>query len=119
MLSLQHSQLDQYAAPAYSSTSSAAPASAAPIVPTAPLAQISLVFGILAICFTPPLVSAVVALVSGLLARREIKRAGGALTGQRMATAGIVLGACSLALFAVAFAVYVLLWVVALSTGSA
>jgi hypothetical protein len=114
MLSLQQ-QFDPYAQPIVAPVAPVAPG--ATPVSTAPLAQISLVFGILAICFTPPLVSAIVALVTGLLARREIKRAGGALTGQRMATAGVVLGICALLLFALLVALYVLLWVIAFTTG--
>ena len=58
------------------------------------MALASLIFGILAfltICnvfFIP----SIVAIVTGLIARGQINRSGGMLTGSGMATAGIVLG---------------------------
>jgi hypothetical protein len=58
------------------------------------MALASLVFGILAfltVCnflFIP----SIIAIVTGVLARGQINRSGGLLTGSGMATAGIVLG---------------------------
>ena len=63
---------------------------------TCSTATISLVFGILS-WFALPFIGAV---VCGYMARGEIKRSNGALDGDSMATAGLVLGWIHLALAA-------------------
>ncbi len=60
-------------------------------VPTSPMAVISLVAGILGISFFP-LIGSVVAVIIGPMAKREIRGSRGALGGNGLATAGIVLG---------------------------
>jgi len=58
---------------------------------TSTLAVISLIFGI--ICwFVVPFVGAVVAVITGHMAKSEIRSSGGTKTGDGMATAGLVLG---------------------------
>ena len=63
----------------------------APIRQTSTLAVVSLVFGILGWTLLPFLGS-LVAVVCGHMARGEIRRAQGALEGDGMAVAGLVLG---------------------------
>ena len=58
---------------------------------TSALAIVSLVFGILS-WFALPLVGAVVAVITGHLARGEIRRAADTLEGDGMAVAGLALG---------------------------
>lgn len=65
---------------------------------TSTTAVLSLVFGILSWCLLP-LVGAVVAIVTGHVARGELRRAApGELEGDGMAVAGLVLGWTNLAL---------------------
>jgi hypothetical protein len=64
---------------------------------TSTLAIVSLVTGI--ICwFILPFLGAIVAVVTGHLAKREIKDSQGSLSGDGLATAGLVLGYIHLAL---------------------
>lgn len=65
--------------------------------PTSPMAVISLVAGILGISFFP-LIGSIVAVIIGPMARREIRESRGALSGDGLATAGIVLGWIGIAL---------------------
>ena len=65
---------------------------------TSTTAVLSLVFGILSWCVLP-LVGAIVAVVTGHVARGELRRAApGELDGDGMAVAGLVLGWANLAL---------------------
>ena len=76
----------------------------APVPRTSTTAVLSLVFGILSWCVLP-LVGAVVAVVTGHVARGEIRRAApGELEGDGMAVAGLVLGWANLALLALGLA---------------
>ncbi|RZZ88848.1 DUF4190 domain-containing protein [Pseudoxanthomonas winnipegensis] len=59
--------------------------------PTSSLAVVSLVFGILGWSLLPT-VGALVAVITGHMARAEIRRSQGALDGDGMAVAGLVLG---------------------------
>ena len=69
-----------------------------PMPRTSTTAVLSLVFGILSWCVLP-LVGAIVAIVTGHVARGEIRRAPpGTLEGDGMAVAGLVLGWTNLAL---------------------
>jgi hypothetical protein len=54
-------------------------------------AVVSLIFGILGFVFLP-LIGPIVALAVGYSAKTDIRKSGGRLTGDGMATAGIVLG---------------------------
>jgi hypothetical protein len=74
-----------------------------PGVPTrdSPMAVASLASGILC-WFVLPLIGAVVAVITGLSARREIRASNGAVGGWNLATVGLWLGAIHLGLFALA-----------------
>lgn len=65
--------------------------------PSSSLAIISLIAGILGLTLMP-VVGSIVAVITGPMARREIAASGGALSGEGLATAGMVLGWISLAL---------------------
>ena len=65
--------------------------------PTSPTAVVSLVFGILSY-LALPLVGALIAVVTGHAARREIRVSGGKLDGQLLASVGLALGYSQLAL---------------------
>ena len=60
------------------------------------LAVISLVFGILG-WTALPLIGGIVAIITGHIARKEIRQSGGVEEGDGLATAGIVLGWVSIA----------------------
>lgn len=64
--------------------------------PTSGLALASLILGICSAVFC--ILTGIPAVVCGHLARTEIRRAGGRLTGDGMAIAGLVLGYCSVGL---------------------
>lgn len=69
-----------------------------PVPRTSTTAILSLVFGILSWCLLP-LVGAIVAVVTGHVARAELRRAPpGTMDGDGMAVAGLVLGWANLAL---------------------
>ncbi|GAB3726905.1 DUF4190 domain-containing protein [Luteimonas pelagia] len=68
-----------------------------PIRRTSATAILSLVFGILS-WVALPLVGAIVAVVTGHVARGEIRRSAGAVEGDGLAVAGLVLGWANLAL---------------------
>lgn len=72
---------------------------------TSTYAILSLAFGLMA-WLMAPLLGAIVAVVCGHLARAEIRRAQGAIEGDGMAMAGLVLGYLQIAL-AIIFAVVV------------
>jgi RNA polymerase subunit RPABC4/transcription elongation factor Spt4 len=75
---------------------------APPKPPASNAALVSLIFGILS-WFAIPLIGAIVAVVAGHKARKEIQAAGGQLGGSGMATAGLILGYLHLALIALVF----------------
>ena len=64
---------------------------------TSTLAVLALILGILSWNILP-FVGSIGAVITGHMARREIRDSGGSFTGQRLATAGIILGYLSLAL---------------------
>ncbi len=68
---------------------------------TCTAATISLVFGILSWCLLP-IIGAVIAIVSGHMARSEIRRTNGALDGDGMAVGGLILGYLHLAVIVLA-----------------
>ncbi len=59
--------------------------------PSSSMAIVSLVAGILGFTFLP-FIGSIVAVITGIMARREIEASRGALGGQGLATAGLVLG---------------------------
>jgi dihydroorotate dehydrogenase len=71
-------------------------APAAP-APTSTLAVVSLIAGVMGFTLFP-VAGSLIAVVTGLLARREIDAAGGALQGDGLALAGEVLGGIGIAL---------------------
>ncbi|MCX7791834.1 MAG: DUF4190 domain-containing protein [Chloroflexaceae bacterium] len=72
---------------------------APPVVPNSNMAIISLVAGVLA-WLALPLIGALVAVICGHLARKEIRESGGRLSGQGLALAGLIFGYVHLAVVA-------------------
>lgn len=66
------------------------------------MAIVSLVVGILS-WFILPFVGGIIAVFSGIVARKEIKTSGGQFTGDGMAIAGLVLGYSNIAVYALVF----------------
>jgi len=64
---------------------------------TSSLAVISLISGI-ASFFILPLLGAIAAIITGNMAKKEIRQAAGRLSGEGMATAGLILGWINIAL---------------------
>jgi hypothetical protein len=75
--------------------------------PTSSLAVISLVFGILGWTLLPA-VGALVAVITGHMARAEIRRSAGQLEGDGMAVAGLVLGWLAIGLAIAAVLAFIL-----------
>jgi hypothetical protein len=73
--------------------------------PTSTLAILSLVFGIVSY-FALPLIGAIAAVVTGHVARAQIRRTGEG--GAGLALAGLVLGYVHLALFAIGIAILII-----------
>ncbi len=61
------------------------------------MAIISLIGGIAGLTILP-LIGSIVALITGYMAKKEIREGGGMVTGNGLATAGIIMGYISLAL---------------------
>jgi hypothetical protein len=75
---------------------------------TSTLAIVSLIAGI-ASWVLIPFIGAVVAVITGHMAKKEIRQSGGRLTGDGMATAGLILGYIQLGLTVLAVCMIVLL----------
>jgi hypothetical protein len=71
-----------------------------PVVPNSNMAIISLVSGILAWVMLP-FIAALIAIVTGHMARNEIRQSGGRVAGEGMAVIGMVLGYAQLAVFVI------------------
>jgi hypothetical protein len=82
-----------------------APAQSAPAPPTSNTALISLIAGILGLTLLP-LIGSIVAVITGGMARREIRDSAGAFGGEGMATAGLVLGWIGIGLSALGLCVF-------------
>ena len=76
-------------------------------VPTSPMAVTSLVLGLLS-WMVLPLIGAIAAVVCGHIARRDIRLSRGALGGDGLAVAGLVLGYAHLVLAVIAIVVVIL-----------
>ncbi|HTD29125.1 MAG TPA: DUF4190 domain-containing protein [Xanthomonadaceae bacterium] len=76
-----------------------------PVRQTCSTATISLVFGILS-WFCLPFIGAVIAIVSGHMARAEIRRAPGGMEGDGLAVGGLVLGYAHLAVIMLVIVVF-------------
>jgi hypothetical protein len=85
----------------------------APVIPNSNMAIVSLVSGILA-WIVLPFIAAAVAVVTGHMARNEIRQSGGRLSGEGMAVIGMVLGYAQLALFVLG-ACFLLFFIVAVA----
>jgi hypothetical protein len=84
--------------------------------PTSPTAVVSLIFGILSyVAF--PFVGALIAVVAGHYARREIRVSGGRMEGMPLATTGMVLGYSQIALVGVAILFVFTVAMLAVATG--
>ncbi len=81
---------------------------------TSSLAVISLVAGI-ASFFIVPVLGALVAVIVGGMAKKEIRQSGGRMTGEGMATAGIILGWINIAIGVIGICLTVLVFVGAIS----
>ena len=73
-------------------------------VPNSNMAIVSLIAGILGLTFFPFLGS-IVALVTGSMAKKEIRESAGTLGGEGMATAGSIMGWVGIGLSAIGFCV--------------
>lgn len=69
----------------------------APPPPNSTMAIVSLVAGILGWTFVP-LIGSIVAVITGHMAKKEIKESGGRIGGDGLATAGLILGYIALGL---------------------
>ena len=67
------------------------PGAAPQAVPTSSTAILSLIAGIVGLTIIP-FIGSIVAVVTGPMAKKEIRASGGALGGDGLATAGIILG---------------------------
>ena len=79
------------------------PAYAPPSLPNSTAAIVSLVFGVLTWLPILPAVGAIVAVVAGHIARRQIRESNGQLGGSGMALAGLILGYSQIAVLALVF----------------
>ena len=77
----------------------------APTRPNSSTAILSLVFGILGLTFLP-VVGSVVALITGRMAKSEIEASAGALGGEGMAKAGVILGWIGVGLLALGLCLF-------------
>jgi hypothetical protein len=68
-----------------------------PAAPTSTMAIVSLISGIVS-WFLLPFIAAVVAVITGHMAKNEIKKSAGMVSGNGMATAGLILGYVQLGL---------------------
>lgn len=82
---------------------------------TSVMAIVSLITGILGFVQVLPVLGPIVAVITGHLAKSEIKQSGGLVTGDGLATAGLVLGYLMLAIGLCALCVFVLLPILGIS----
>jgi multidrug efflux pump subunit AcrB len=76
-------------------------------IQTSSLAVVSLISGI-ASFFIVPMLGAIVAIITGNLAKKEIRQSAGKLTGEDMARWGVILGWVNVALAAIGICIVVL-----------
>jgi hypothetical protein len=75
------------------------PPSSGPTSQTSTMALISLIAGIVS-WFLLPIIAGIVAIITGHMAKKEIRASGGALTGDGLATGGLILGYVNVGVFA-------------------
>ena len=73
--------------------------------PNSSMAMVSLVSGIIGWVFFP-IVAAIIAIVTGHMARSEIKNSNGTIGGDGLALAGLILGYSNLVLFCIFFLIF-------------
>ena len=78
---------------------------------TNPMAIVSLVAGLLGFCL--PIIASITAIITGLMARKQIKDSDGAFTGEGLAYAGLGLGIFQIIFYACA-ACLSIIWFIAL-----
>lgn len=100
-----------YQAPTYQAPTYHAPAYQPAGLPNSQAAVVSLIFGILGYVMLP-FIGAIVAIVAGHIAKREIRDSGDRLGGGGMATAGLVLGYLQLGLVLFGFCAFIALMVI-------
>ena len=91
--------------------------SAPAIQQTSNLATISLILGIVSFVFAP-FIAAVAAIITGHMGRNEVRASGGRLSGEGMATAGLILGYLNIALSLLVFVFLCILPFVFAAAGS-
>jgi hypothetical protein len=84
------------------------PPSSPPAGQTSTLALVSVISGVLGWSLLPT-IGAIVAVITGHMAKGEIRRSGGFLTGDGLATAGLILGYLHLVLVVVAVCLLIVL----------
>jgi hypothetical protein len=84
------------------------PPSPGPATQTSNLALISLISGIVS-WFLLPIIAGIVAIITGHMAKKEIRASGGALSGDGLATGGLVLGYVNIGIFALCICVVIAL----------
>jgi hypothetical protein len=95
-----------------------APAAYGPAaIPNSNLAIISLISGILSWVLLP-LIGAIVAVITGHMARREIRQSGGQLAGDGLALIGLVLGYVQIALGFLGICAGLLFFVIAVAASA-
>ncbi|MGV8049904.1 MAG: DUF4190 domain-containing protein [Anaerolineaceae bacterium] len=75
---------------------------------------VSLVTGITSY-FILPIIGAIIAIITGYVAKNEIKNSNGQIAGDGMATAGLILGWINIALCIIAVVIVILLFIGAIS----
>ncbi len=85
---------------------------------TSGLAIASLICGITAWTILPIFLTAIAAVITGHMAKKEIKASGGTLSGGGMATAGLILGYLNIVLFIVVICAFSFLMINSTSINS-
>ncbi|MCS7010736.1 MAG: DUF4190 domain-containing protein, partial [Anaerolineales bacterium] len=86
------------------------PPTPTPAPRTSTTAVISLIAGLLGFFQILPLIGPIIAVITGHMAKKEIRQSGGMVTGEGLATAGLILGYLSLGLALCAICVLVLMF---------
>ncbi len=81
--------------------------------PNSTMAVVSLVAGIIGWVMLP-LIASVVAVITGHMAKNEIRESGGRISGDGLATAGLILGYSSLVIWGVSICCLIVLFVLPL-----